>query len=263
MHILKGLPAPNYHDDPLISSILKGAIRLAQAAPAKTGTRRVVTFPLLLLIGQRIGKSNWSALSKQVIWAAATTAFFASARLGELLAPEETRHDPSTTLTWHDVRITSSSSLLIRLKFPKSGEQCEFLDIFQFPGYQCCPVQALHHLKVLQKQAGVLQAAAPVFRFGSGANLTQAKLNSALMSLLPDLCAPGTDAISCHSFRAGIPSLLSTHPDIVSNDMIKGWGRWQSDCYTRYTRLRLTQKQEIFGTIADVLRGAQPPPPKA
>jgi hypothetical protein len=65
--------------------------------------------------------------------------------------------------------------------------------------------------------------------------------------------------VSCHSFRAGIPSTLSLFPDLASSDMIKGWGRWESDCYTRYTRLQLPQRERIFGYIADALTTVQPP----
>jgi hypothetical protein len=67
------------------------------------------------------------------------------------------------------------------------------------------------------------------------------------------------DSISCHSFRAGIPSLLSLFPDLATSDMIKGWGRWASDCYSRYTRLQLPQRERIFATIADALRTVQSP----
>jgi hypothetical protein len=46
----------------------------------------------------------------------------------------------------------------------------------------------------------------PVFRFGTGKNLTMSQFNSTLSSLLSDICQPGISTITCHSFRAGIPS---------------------------------------------------------
>ena len=61
------------------------------------------------------------------------------------------------------------------------------------------------------------------------------------------------NTISCHSFRAGIPSVLSLFPDLVSDDEIKGWGRWRSDSYQRYCRMQLGQKRTIFDKIAVVL----------
>jgi hypothetical protein len=89
-----------------------------------------------------------------------------------------------------------------------------------------------------------------VFRFASGKNLTPSRSNKILASLLTDICSPTTNTITCHSFGAGIPSALSLHPELASSDNIKGWGRWQSDCYTRYTRLHHSQKRAIFEKIS-------------
>ncbi len=78
-------------------------------------------------------------------------------------------------------------------------------------------------------------------------------MNRTLASLLSDLCVDEKDSISCHSFRAGIPSILSMFPDMVTSDQIKGWGRWQSDCYQLFTRLSLMEKEQIFGKIKQAL----------
>jgi hypothetical protein len=129
----------------------------------------------------------------------------------------------------------------------------EKVDLFEFPGYGCCPVRALKNLREKQIQAGNTDESLPVFRFSSGKNLTCAIMNKTLASLLSDLCIPGEDSITCHSFRAGIPSILSMFPDLVSSDQIKGWGRWQSDCYQLYTRLSLLEKEQIFGKIKQAL----------
>ncbi len=94
----------------------------------------------------------------------------------------------------------------------------------------------------------------PVFRFSSGKNLIKAVLNKTLSALLSDIFVAGKDTISCHSFRAGIPSTLKMYPDLVSSDMVKGWGRWQSDCYQLYTRLSLFEKEKIFEKISLALR---------
>ncbi len=172
---------------------------------------------------------------------------------------ERLSHDPSTTLLWSDVAESSSDSFLLRLRQPKSGEPCEFLDIFPFEGFNCCPVQALRTLKVMHTEQGSYHPNNPVFSFGPGRNLTKGKLNAILSSLLTDLCSSG-NTITGHSFRAGIPSLLATFPDLATSDMIKGWGRWSSECYSRYTRLKLPQKRQIFATITTAVRSSSPPP---
>jgi hypothetical protein len=180
--------------------------------------------------------------------------------LAELLASEEKQHDPSSDLTWADVKSTGPSSILLRFKSPKSGEvEGEFVDLFAFSGYNCCPVLALRNL--WNKQSSVSQAvpSLPVFRFPNGTNLTTARFNKVLANLLSDMCTPGINSISCHSFRPGIPSTLSLFPDLATSDHIKGWGRWKSECYTLYTRLQLGQREQIFAKIATALQSTHPP----
>jgi len=260
-HRLKGLPSNHLEDDSILSLILKGLTHEALSVPSSP-TRRVMTFSLLLTLGDRIAASSWDPLAKQVVWAAATTSFFASARLGEILASEAQAFSPTSDLTWKDVVATSDKSFLIRIKQPKSGEkEGEFIDLFSFSGYNCCPVKALKKLKLLQQKAGVFDISLPVFRFASGSFLTQSKLNKTLSALLRDICLPGVDTISCHSFQAGIPSILSLFPELVTSEMIKGWGRWHSECYLRYTRLQLPQRLGIFEKISQALRSVQPAPP--
>jgi hypothetical protein len=224
-----------------------------------SSTRRVVTFPMLLTIGHRVASSQWDSLSKQVIWTAATTAFFGSARLGELQAREEGAHSPTSDLTWRDVAVSGKDSLLIRVKQPKTGiKDGEYIDLFSFKGYGCCPVKALYALHRKQMEAGIFELDSPVFRFRSKKNLTGSWLNKVLADLLSDVCYKGENAITCHSFRAGVPSCLSSFPDLATNDDIKGWGRWQSDCYEGYTRMKLPQRMKIFSKISAALQASQP-----
>jgi len=251
VHTLRGMPNTHISDDQVLSLLLKGVAH--NPTIKKPNTRRVVTFPILRILGHRIAHTSWSSLTKQVLWAASTTAFFASARMGELLAKQEFMHAPDSDLTWLDVKETSPTTILIRLKQPKSGEEAEFVDLFPFPGFNCCPVASLRSLKKKQMEAGVFVDNLPVFRFETGKNLTQAQFNATLAQLLADMCTPGENSISCHSFRAGIPSTLSLFPHLATSDMVKGWGRWQSDCYLRYQRLKLPQKEKIFSSISQAL----------
>jgi hypothetical protein len=258
-HHIRGLPSDHLTGDSILAILLKGLTHEALTT-AKSPTRRVMTFPLLLILGHKIAVSPWKPLSKQVIWAAALTSFFGSTRLGEILASEEKAFSPTSDCTWEDLQLTTSNSFLLRIKQPKSGEkEGEYVDIFPFSGYNCCPVKALQKLKNLQTMEGVFNIKKPVFTFGSGIFLTTAKLNRVLSTLMSDICSSGIDTISCHSFRAGIPTLLSLFPDLATSDMIKGWGRWSSECYVKYTRLQLSQRERIFASIATALRTIQSP----
>jgi hypothetical protein len=257
VHTLRGFNCEYISKDATISLLLTGVSKIGLSQPS-SNTRRVVTIPLLITIGSRIARSPWDPLTKQVIWCAATTSFFGSLRLGEILAPSETDHSSVSDLTWNDVKASSPSSILIRIKQPKSGEKEEYVDLFPFPTHDLCPVAALKNLKKKQINAGIYDKNSPVFRFGSGKNLTMSHFNYVLSELLSDMCQPGISKITCHSFRAGIPSTISLFPELATSDLIKGWGRWASDCYSRYTRLKLPQKHNIFQQISGALRSLLP-----
>jgi hypothetical protein len=254
VHTLRGFSCSHLDDDKLSKLLLNGAEHIGTSFIHHPNTRRAMTLPLLITLGRRIAATSWPALDKQVIWAAATTGFFGTVRMGEILASAEKSFSPSSDLLWQDVRCSSPTSLLIHLKNPKSGiPGGEKVDLFEFPGYDCCPVQALRNLRAKQIAAGNTAENLPVFRFSSGKNLTCSIMNRTLAALLPDFHVPGHDTITCHSFRAGIPSVLAMFPDLVTSDQIKGWGRWQSDCYQLYTRLSLPEKESIFEKIKSAL----------
>jgi hypothetical protein len=255
IHIIRGLPTSHLNEDKLSKLLLKGVEHTSTGFTKNPNIRRVMTFPLLMLLGQRIAATDWPSLDKQVVWAAALTSFFGTVRLGEILASEEASFSPASDLLWEDVRCTSPHSLLIHIKQPKSGiPGGEKVDLFEFSGYNCCPVRALKNLRKKQILHGNTDESLPVFRFSSGKNLTKAVLNRTLSALLSDIFVAGKDAISCHSFRAGIPSTLKMYPDLFTSDMVKGWGRWQSDCYQLYARLSLFEKGKIFEKISLALR---------
>jgi hypothetical protein len=168
VHHLRGMSAKHLDQDPIADLLMKGSMHLATTKAVASGTRRVVTFPMLLTIGHRVASSQWDSLSKQVIWTAATTAFVGSARLGELRTREEGAHSPTSDLTWRDVAVSGKDSLLIRVKQPKTGTMDgEYIDLFSFKGYGCCPVKALYALHRKQMEAGIFKLDSSVFRFHS------------------------------------------------------------------------------------------------
>jgi hypothetical protein len=259
VHHIKDVTCLDPKQDPLLGMILKGSSNRLFATAPRPSTRRVIQLPLLIIIGDRIRRTQWSDLTKQVVWTACTVAFFSSARLGELLSSTMYKHDPTADLLWSDVNFPTPDSVLIRLKCAKSGEiQGEFLDLFPFLGFDCCPVASMKKMLQLQQEVGSYSPDLPCFRFASGKNLTPCQFNCILSNILSDFCLPGENTISCHSFRAGIPSTLALFPELTNSDDIKGWGRWHSDCYTRYTRLRHEQKKAIFSRITAALLASPP-----
>ena len=256
LHKLKGFTSYELKDS-LVNAVLKGAENLILSSPnPPSNTRRVMTLPLLKHLGHRLRQSGWSKSSQQTLWTAAVLAFFGSTRMGEILAQTDNWFDPSATLTWSCVKYRpDSTSFLIHIRLPKSGaKEGEFIDIFPFAASGCCPVAALRKQLAAQRELGRGRPEDPVFVYPSGKLLSPAGFNSALRTLLADICDFQRDTISGHSFRAAVPSALSRFPDLMSSDDVKGWGRWSSDCYQRYTRLKIEQKQQIFQKIINVFQ---------
>ena len=92
-----------------------------------------------------------------------------------------------------------------------------------------------------------------MFIYPSGNFETTEAFNKALRILLGDVVDFKEDTISCHSFRAGLPSLISQYPELMSLEDIKNWGRWSGESYSKYTRLGDVQKKKLFSMIADVI----------
>jgi hypothetical protein len=169
VHKLKGYA--NYEiSDNVVTSLLRGAENLMMVNPPVDGNKqRVMTLQLLRILGHRLHSSGWSQSSQQVIWAACTVAFFTSARMGELLAPADGHFDPSSTLTWACVREREDGSYLLHVRLPKSGQkEGEFLDVFPFKLYGCCPVAALKRHAELRSRTGPVKLSEPVFTFATG-----------------------------------------------------------------------------------------------
>ena len=230
--------------------MIKGAENLEFYKEMAKGTRRVMTFPLLKLLGHQIAKSSWEDNSKQVFWAAATLAFYGSFRFGELLGAERGRYNPSEILLWSDLTF-KNDALTVRVKIPKSKDpQGEDVDLFKLKENSYCPVQALLRLKNMQSN---YNPKSPVFKFDNGIILTQSTLNTTLRELLSPHIGEAATLISGHSFRAAIPSALANRPDLANDDEIKIWGRWDSTAFKRYTRLKPQQKRAIYMKIVSSL----------
>jgi hypothetical protein len=238
-------------EDSTITDLLRGASNLVMSGPPQPAlNRRVMTMPMLQLIGHQLAGSGWRENSQQTIWTACLVGFFSSARMGELLAPHEVGIDPTATLTWSCVQFREDDSVLIHIRLPKiSTQEGDFVDLFPFPDPPYCPVAALKRMYWQQKEAGHGGLGQAVFTFTTGKQLTREGLNAALKTLLSPIFNFEEGSISCHSFRAALPSALAARPSEVSAEDIKNWGRWKSDAYQGYTRLKHQQKQELYQKI--------------
>jgi hypothetical protein len=243
-HKLRDLRTENFSDF-FLNSMLKGAENLALYKGITKHARLVMTFALLKILGHAIAVSDWSTNSKRVYWTACCVAFFGSFRMGELLSANEHCID-TETLTWDCVNFTSETSTVIQIKFPKCGKNgnSQFVDLFKIEESEVCPVGCLRKLHSTSQSC--VRGNLPVFTFKSGGYLSTHLFTKTLRSLLYPFLGENAKKFSGHSFRAGILAAIANHPSLLSNDDICKWGRWSSNSYQSYTRLKLSARREIY-----------------
>ena len=270
-HWAKGFLTPTLKS-PIVGQILTGASNLNKMRQevVRKPHRRAMTIPLLLLLHQKIVRSEWTDYKKDQVWCLSVVAFFGAFRLGELLSKAAGHFDGLHTLLAKDVSFQTLSHAgnplrlaRIHVKSPKvdrigNGDDVE---VFSIGGTIFCPVKALEKYKEIAKEEGNFDPDLPFFRKESGANYTRDDFNADLRAMFQSDMNYKKEGIWGHSFRAGV----SSHMDRwgFTGEEIKGWGRWSSEAYKRYCRLptlarrRLSHKiQEKFESTLVGLQGA-------
>ncbi len=207
-----------------------------------------MSLPLLKILGHALASSSFSKYDKQAAWAVFCLAFYGSLRMGEILCHRELGFHPADSFLWADVSFAASDHVILKLRNTKSGK-AECVDIFSYPACSTCPVKSLRKLRA----ASTAQLSAPVFTWESGSNITPRELNLLLPKLLEPHIGHAAHQLSCHSFRAAIPSLLASFPELSSSDEVMGWGRWKSSAYLSYTKLKSDQRRKVYNKILSLL----------
>ena len=88
IHSLNNLDSSGFNNF-VLNNILRGKENMELYSDVVKETRKVMTLPLLKILGNEIAKVDWEDNSKQVVWSVFTLAFFGSFRMGELLSPQE------------------------------------------------------------------------------------------------------------------------------------------------------------------------------
>jgi hypothetical protein len=249
-HKLRNI-ACRFENDIFIPLMIKGAKNLALYKQICKPAKFVLSFQLLKLVGHEIAKSNWPKDNKLVFWAACCVAFFGSFRLGEILPAEESVSNPEN-LKWNQVSFTRKNSAIINIRFPKviRNTKGDFVDLFEIKNCSCCPYTALKKLAEIHQH--LVKKNHEVFSFANGEFLTQKLLTETIKKLLKKHIGDSANQITGHSFRAGIPAALAEHPDLASDHEIMIWGRWSSNSYQAYTRLKHEAKSSIFKKIVSM-----------
>jgi hypothetical protein len=243
-HNLRGY-STDIFEDFFVKSMIKGAGNLALYSNITKRIRLIMTLPLLKILGHEIAASAWSQDSKRIFWTACCLAFFGSFRMGEILMSSENCFS-ADHLTWDRINFSSSDFVTIQIGLPKVKKfpSGDFIDIFKIDGENFCPFSCLWNLKKTKKN--FVEKNFPVFTFDNGSFLTTDKFSRTIRLLLHKHLGSKANLISGHSFRAGIPSAIANSPSLLSNDDVCKWGRWNSECFKNYTRLKISARREIF-----------------
>ena len=244
IHELRGFDAQNCCT-PTVKRILQGSQNLQFYTDISKCTRKVMTLPLMKLLGHGIKNSGWDTNSQQVVWTAAVVAFCGAFRMGELLCNNKWSFNPHESLLWSDIVFNKDDSLVIHLKMEKSrNPKGVYIDLFRVPDFSFCPVASLALLKCLSTTAVTNNK--PVFSFSSGKLLTRDIFIRSVQEILTPFIGNDASGIQGHSFRAGIPAAMADCPALADDEEIKCWGRWTSDSFLLYTRLKHNKRKAIF-----------------
>ena len=223
-HSLAGFNTENFAKDKCIQLLLKGSENVFYLSNEITPSRLAMNIHLLKLLSHRINATGWEPMSKQIVWTACTVCFYCSCRMGEILSENKSNFDPKTTLKWQDIRFLEENEIIMYVPYTKTtGLKGAVMNIFP-TNDTTCPVAALTTLKTMRKKCNSFDPKKPVFQFKSGIFLTVKTMNELLEKLLKDFNS-GKQKISCHSFRAAIPSAIASHPDKITVEDVKEWGQ--------------------------------------
>ncbi len=147
---------------------------------------------------------------------------------------------------------TQKKSAIINIKFPKVFRNIkgDFIDLFEIKNSDCCRYTALK--KMASSHKDMVNKNSAVFSFLDGSLLTPKNFTDSIKGLLAKHIGESANQLTGHSFRAGIPAALAEHPDVASDHEIMIWGRWSSNSFRVYTRLKHEAKLSIFKKIVSM-----------
>ena len=231
----------------LTSTLLNGFKNSKCNIKKKPVTRKAITFDVLKTIRSKLKKAFTVKHTFQTFWTACCVAFFGCFRLGEILPKNSHVFDPSSDLTWKDIKIHKKSVSII-IKSPKTTPNfSDKVYLFNFKIKKFCPVRNLKKLKRVLSKQNIFSSSSPVFRLDSKNFLTQKVINKFLKSNFKNVFIRG------HSFRAGIPTSIANFPDISNDSHVMGWGRWRSKAFSSYQKSPKKQKRWVFKKIEKAL----------
>jgi hypothetical protein len=214
-----------------------------QKPPSKK-LRKPVTLKILSNLKSKIEKNFDNIFIKKAIWSAFTLAFFGCLRMGEIVCEKENSFHSESAFCWGDVKI-HKDHLKLNLKNTKNNDKNVSVYIFKFANKNICPYRAFLSYKKIFDSKCITKKHEPVFVKNANELLTKKFLNKFLRE--------NFKFITCHSFRAGIPSAIEKIPNSMFKKQIMSFGRWNSNSFSSYQKYKLSQKKWIFVNIEKAL----------
>ena len=219
--------------------LLRGLKRI-QGKKSKKKKRLPITPSMLLQMKDRLFNSSRRYNDKVMIWSAMMSAFFGFMRVSEYTSPRATEYLPNGTLCLEDVwKNDRGDGFVLCLKASKTDPFREGVQIkLMENNSELCPVVALkQYLNVQRRNMG------PLYVFESGSYLTRQSLSKVLKSLW----GKNEGLLSTHSFRIGAATTAAASG--LPDSLIKGLGRWSSDCFRGYIRISDKVIKDVSGSL--------------
>jgi hypothetical protein len=235
---------------PVVKQVLKGIknMRSDPRADIQKKTRRAMTFSHLQLLGHSIGTSKLSPYMRSLVWATSLSAFWGSLRIGELLCPQEV--DVRSSCLFSDCEM-NSSGFKIWVRSPKvASPQGDVVEVFFVPSSSLDPLAAMQHYLVCRNSRHGQETDKALFLGEDGRPFTRRRFNYLLHELLDHHVKDNRDAITGHSFRSGLATLMEVAG--MSPEEIKAWGRWNSEAYLLYCK-EGRSKAKVWSKLHEVL----------
>lgn len=200
-----------------------------------TTTAKHTRLPITPDILHRL-KGVWLTWQNQrdasMLWAAVTMCFCGFLRSGEVVVPSQMGYDPSSHLSFGDVRVDSTTTpQCIEIRIKSSKTDPFWMGVSTYLGRtnnELCQVAASLDYMV-RRGTG----AGPFFSFADGSYLTQDRFVRAVRSAL-DRIGIVSSNYAGHSFRIGAATTAAQRG--IQDVLIKTLGRWESSAYTLYVK---------------------------
>ncbi|XP_069102502.1 uncharacterized protein [Argopecten irradians] len=222
----------NMYDPTKVFLVRKAVNGVARLAPS-FDTRLPITQPILHRLCRCLPHMVTGSYDNLMFRAIFTTAFYALARIGELLAFTKPQSERVLQLEDVSFEVKNDQAVKVHLVFKNFkhniSQQPHSVPIVALPRHPFCPVQALH---AYVKQRGASSGCLFIDKLSNP--LSRRRFESLVHDCLLT-CGLDASRYKGHSFRIGGASHASSTCNF-SDSQLRTLGRWKTDAFKKYIR---------------------------